>query len=252
MMRPPSDTGDPRRLGTAGATPEPSDVTSRAAEPAPGAEFTIYLVDDEPDVRRALSRALSTRGLPVQTFERAEAFIEAYDPDRPGCLILDYGLPGMSGLDLQALILDKGHPLPIIFITGHGGVSEAVQAIRGGAIDFLEKPFRQDRLMDRIQAARAVAAEMAAARAQQAALAARFRRLTRREAEIVRHMLDTPAEISSKEIGRHLDISPRTVDHHRARILEKLEVASVIEIFGLVGELPRDMVPELLADLIAE
>ncbi|SLN35222.1 Response regulator protein TmoT [Pseudooceanicola marinus] len=260
MRRTPIGVPNPRLLSPAGTRqPGNGHCTSASGGDAAAADngreeadFTVYLVDDDPDVRRALSRAISTRGLAVSTFDRAEAFLQAFDPARPGCLILDYGLPGMSGLDLQAQVVDQGHPLPIIFITGHGGVGEAVQAIRGGAIDFLEKPFRQDRLIERIQAARGVAAEMAAARAQQSELTARLRRLTPREAEIVRHMLDTPAEISSKEVGRHLDISPRTVDHHRARILEKLEVASVIEIFGLVAELPRDMVGDLLSSLIAE
>lgn len=200
--------------------------------------FTVFLVDDDPDVRRALSRAISIRGLPVRTFETAELFLDQYQPGDLGCLILDYGLPGMSGLQLQDHVTRERLPLPIIFITGHGGVSEAVRAIRGGAIDFLEKPFRQGTLIERIQDAHAAALAMVAARAQEEELLLRFGRLTRREAEIVEHMLRHPAEISSKDIGRHLDISPRTVDHHRARILEKLNVASVIEMFGLVAELP--------------
>ncbi|MBT9384336.1 response regulator [Pseudooceanicola sp. CBS1P-1] len=201
------------------------------------ADFTVHLVDDDRDVRRALSRALLARGMPVQDHASAEAFLAAYDPARPACLILDYGLPGMSGLDLQAEIARREDILPIIFITGHGGVAEAVRAMRGGAIDFLEKPFRQAALMERIDTARSTALRLRAARDHQAAIAQRFARLTEREAEIVRQIFAHPAETSSKELARRLDISPRTVDHHRARILEKLNVASVSGLFGLVAEL---------------
>lgn len=202
-----------------------------------GDTFTVFVVDDDPDVRSALSRAITTRGLTVETFETAEAFLNAYDATRPGCLILDYGLPGMSGIDLQARVVEREYDLPVIFITGHGGVSEAVRAMRGGAIDFLEKPFRQSTLMARIQDATTAARQMQEARARREYLAALFDRLTPREREIVQHMLDTPSETSSKEIGRQLDISPRTVDHHRARILDKLEINSVAEIFGLAAQL---------------
>ena len=120
MRRTPIGVPNPRLLSPAG-TRQPGnghctsasrgDAADAAAETATEeADFTVYLVDDDPDVRRALSRAISTRGLAVSTFDRAEAFLEAYDPARPGCLILDYGLPGMSGLDLQAQVVDQGHP----------------------------------------------------------------------------------------------------------------------------------------------
>ena len=196
-------------------------------------EVTVFVVDDDQDIRTSLARALELRGFTVEVYESALAFLAAYDESVIGCVVLDYGMPGMSGLDLQAHINAKGYPLPIIFITGHGGVPESVQAMKGGAVDFLEKPFRQSVLVERIRTAckMALAMKTAAGHAQDVAL--RFDRLTAREREIVDFILEHPGEVTSKEVGRMLGISPRTVDHHRARILEKLEVRSVVELVDL-------------------
>ena len=194
---------------------------------------TVFIVDDDPDIRSSLSRALRLRGFTVESFSSAIAFLETYDCTRPGCLILDQGLPGMTGLELQTHLNDQGHGIPIIFITGHGGVPESVQAMKGGAIDFLEKPFRQAELIERINAALASAETTMRERRKTHDARARFERLTPREREIVDHILENPADISSKGIARALDISPRTVDHHRARILEKLSITSVAELMDL-------------------
>lgn len=194
---------------------------------------TVFIVDDDPAIRASLSRALILRGYEVEVFASAAAFLDGYDDSRLGCLILDHGMPGMSGLELQARLNAEGRMIPIIFITGHGGVPESVQAMKGGAIDFLEKPFRQGDLIERIQQALEMARTMRQTHRAAREIAMRFERLTPRESEIVDHILLNPAEVSSKEIGRHLNISPRTVDHHRARILEKLEVGSVVELIDL-------------------
>lgn len=196
-------------------------------------EPVVFVVDDDQDIRTSLSRALRMRGLRVEAYASAQAFLDAYDESRAGCLILDYGMPGMSGLELQAHVNRKGYPLAIIFITGHGGVPESVQAMKGGAVDFLEKPFRQSVLAERIRTACEMALEMVEAAGRERAVAARFGRLTAREREIVDRVLEHPGVVSSKEIGRLLGISPRTVDHHRARILEKLEIRSVAELVDL-------------------
>lgn len=193
----------------------------------------VFIVDDDPDIRSSLSRALRLRGHTVESFETADAFLERYDSSMFGCLILDQGLPGMTGLELQRHMNNQGIPLPIIFITGHGGVPESVQAIKGGAIDFLEKPFRQTELIERINAALEAAKTQRKSESRKKDARARFERLTPREREIVDHMLRNPSEASSKGIARALDISPRTVDHHRARILEKLLVNSVAELIDL-------------------
>lgn len=200
------------------------------AEPPAG---TVFIVDDDPAIRASLLRALRLRGFEAEAYPSAAAFLDAYDDARSGCLILDHGMPDMTGLELQAHLNGQGRTIPTIFITGHGGVPESVQAMKGGAIDFLEKPFRQSDLIERVHTALALSQAMTLSQRTAAEIAARFARLTPREAEIVAHILAHPAEVSSKEMGRHLDISPRTVDHHRARILEKLGVGSIVEMIDL-------------------
>ncbi|MFV0299576.1 MAG: response regulator transcription factor [Paracoccus sp. (in: a-proteobacteria)] len=202
---------------------------------APGG--TVFIVDDDPDIRSSLSRALRVRGFTVETYDSATAFLDGYDGDPHGCLILDQGLPGMTGLELQTHLNREGHALPIIFITGHGGVPESVQAIKGGAVDFLEKPFRQSDLIERINTALETAEQVMQAESGKREARSKLERLTPREREIVDYMLANPSDLSSKGIARSLEISPRTVDHHRARILEKLEIGSVAELIDLARRL---------------
>ena len=201
--------------------------------------LTVYLVDDDESIRTALLRGLRNRGYLVEAFASASAFLAAYDGAGCGCLVLDHGLPGMTGLELQNHLNAQGSQLPIIFITGHGGVPESVQAIKGGAVDFLEKPFGQSVLVERIETAFDMALRQMQAREGSSKLQQRFARLTMREMEIVNRIVDRPAQTSSKELGAYLDISPRTVDHHRARILEKLQIKSVAELIALVQHLPK-------------
>lgn len=195
--------------------------------------LTVFLIDDDEGIRRSLQRALEKRGYTVESHASAASFLAAYDPARQGCLLLDYGMPGMNGLELQRHLNVLGATIPVIFITGHGGVPESVQAIKAGAVDFLEKPFRQAHLVERIETAFAVARERLDLHEQDRRLRARFQSLTARELEIVQRMIARPSEISSKELAAALGISPRTVDHHRARILEKMNVKSVAELIAL-------------------
>ncbi|KAA8616064.1 response regulator transcription factor [Salipiger aestuarii] len=197
----------------------------------------VFIVDDDQDIRTSLTRALGQRGFAVSAYASAQAFLDAYDGETAACLVLDYGMPGMNGLELQAVLNRQDRPLAVVFVTGHGGVPESVQAIRAGAVDFLEKPFRQSALVARIEMAQQIALEKQAALLRRRDLGARFSRLTAREEEIVERMVDNPAEVSSKEIGNALGISPRTVDHHRARILEKLKIRSLVELVDLVSKL---------------
>lgn len=199
----------------------------------------VYVVDDDQDIRTSLSRGLGQRGFDVECFASAAEFLDAYDGEQAACLILDYGMPEMNGLELQALLTRRDLPLAVIFITGHGGVPESVQAMKGGAVDFLEKPFRQSVLVERIEAAFEIARAHQSARGLRNDIHARIGRLTAREKEIVDHILAHPAEASSKDIANSLGISPRTIDHHRARILEKLRVRSVVELVDLVGKLKQ-------------
>ncbi|MFY0595636.1 MAG: response regulator transcription factor [Cognatishimia sp.] len=196
-------------------------------------QSVVFLVDDEEDVRATLSRALTKRGFSVVAFESARQFLDQYNPEQRGCLVLDYGLPEINGLELQSYMNERELTLPIIFISGHGGIPETVQAIKSGAIDFLEKPFRQNDLVACIQTAFERDQQMRQAASEQNDAKKRFERLTSREREVAVFMMEHPSNTASKEIGRALDISPRTVDHHRARILEKLEIGSVIELVEL-------------------
>lgn len=197
----------------------------------------VFIVDDDQDIRTSLTRALSQRGFEVEAFDCAASFLAGYDGTRAACLVLDYGMPDVNGLELQVELNARGWPLAIVFITGHGGVRQSVQAMRGGAVDFLEKPFRQSELIERINVALEIAETTQADMVQQRDIRARFSRLTEREAEIVDQVLANPAEASSKEIAAALGISPRTVDHHRARILEKLNVRSLVELVKLAASL---------------
>jgi FixJ family two-component response regulator len=195
--------------------------------------LTVFLVDDDEAIRASLSRALDKRGYRVEAHASAVSFMAAYRPSSRGCLVLDYGMPGMNGLELQAHLNAIGSDLPVIFITGHGGVPESVQAIKNGAIDFLEKPFRQATLIERIDLALDIARSQMAARQDGQRRRAQFDRLTARELEIVERIIENPSETTSKELALYLGISPRTVDHHRARILEKLDLKSIVELIAI-------------------
>lgn len=199
------------------------------SEPA-GKEPCVFLVDDDADIRASLSRALSLRGYQVHAYASAADFLESYDGQTPGCLILDYGMPQMNGLELQKHLRDSGLKIPIVFVTGHGGIPESVQAMKMGAIDFLEKPFKQSVLIERIDTAFETDRKSRKASIQTSEIIARYRAMTEREKEIALILSTHTGQNSSKEIARQLGISPRTVDHHRARILEKMEVGSVTEL----------------------
>jgi FixJ family two-component response regulator len=195
--------------------------------------MTVFLVDDDPDIRSSLSRALSKRGFNVETFPSAASFLDGYDGLVDGCLLLDYGMADMNGLELQQHLANAGQTIPIIFITGHGGIAESVTAMKAGAIDFLEKPFRQQTLVDCINEAFEKAQRIQESAAKNKVHHDNFARLTTREKEITQLMVSNSSTVSSKEIGRILDISPRTVDHHRARILEKMATKSVTELVDI-------------------
>lgn len=195
--------------------------------------MTVYIIDDDEDIRSSLSRSLAKRGLRVQTFDGAESFLANYNAAVRGCIILDQGMPGMTGLELQEHLADLGHTIPIIFITGHAGIPESVKAIKGGAVDFIEKPFRTEVLLQRIGTALATDADRRSLIQKSRQAHTRLNSLTARESEIVEFIVKNPGNATSKEIARALAISPRTVDHHRARILEKLQIKSIVELMEL-------------------
>lgn len=194
---------------------------------------TIFVVDDDEDIRSSLSRSLAKRGFSVETFESARAFLDEYEAGRSGCIVLDYGMEGMNGLELQKKLVTDGGAPPIIFITGHGGIPESVEAMKAGAIDFLEKPFRTEVLVDRIKQALKITALANESRDKAVRAKMMLDTLTTREREIVDMIVSNPSNTTSKEIARALEISPRTVDHHRARILEKMQASSMVELIDL-------------------
>lgn len=199
----------------------------------------VFIVDDDDDVRVALSRSLSKRGMEVAAFGDAQSFLDQMDDTTEGCLILDYGMPGMDGLELQEHLLAQNSAIPIIFISGHGGIPESVRATKAGAIDFLEKPFDLGVLIERIEIATQIGERMRDKKNRDRALAEKRQSLTDREEEVLQHILNHPSRTSSKEIAADLGISPRTVEIHRARVHQKVGVKTTIELYELFGPLQR-------------
>lgn len=191
----------------------------------------VFVVDDDEAVRSAVAMLLRSVSLDVETFASARDFLDAWTPDRAGCLVLDLRMPGLSGLELQERLAGQGSPLPIIFLTGHGGVPDAVAAMRAGAVDFLAKPFRDQDLLDRVQEALEVDRSRRAQTGMRAELRSRLERLTPREAEVLDRVVEGQP---NKQIAAELGVSERTVEIHRARVMAKMEAASLAELVRLV------------------
>lgn len=190
-------------------------------------EPTVFIVDDDASVRDALEYLLRSVGLGAKKFASATEFLQAYDPGSPGCLVLDVRMPGMSGLELQEELEERGSTLPIIFVTAHGDVPMAVHAVKAGAVDFLIKPFRDQELLDRVQQAIQDDAKVRDQLENRAAIVDCIGSLTPREREVMDMVVDGKA---NKVIAIDLGISQRTVEIHRARVMEKMQVASVAQL----------------------
>jgi FixJ family two-component response regulator len=194
-------------------------------------EPTVFVVDDDPSVADAIRLLLRSVGLPSEAFGSGKDFLESYDPERPGCLVLDVRMPGMSGLDLQARLKEMGSTLPIIFVTAHGDVPMAVDAVKAGALDFVQKPFRDQELLDKIQEALEVDAHRRVQIRDLTEIQTRLESLTPREFEVMELVV---VGKPNKNIARALGISQRTVEIHRARVMEKMQVRSVSMLVQLV------------------
>jgi two-component system, LuxR family, response regulator FixJ len=191
---------------------------------------TVFVVDDDAPVRKGLSFLLRAGGYRVETFPSALAFLEAYDPRRGGCLLLDVQMPRMTGVELQQQLNVRGWRIPVIFITGHGTVSMAVAAIKAGAFDFVEKPLREETLLECIERALNWSDMVHEEQLESAQLQARAALLTEREREV----LDlVAAGEPNKVIARYLGISFRTVELHRAHITEKLQARSLSDLIRM-------------------
>ncbi len=195
---------------------------------------TVFVVDDDEAVRNSLRLLLKSVGLAATALPSAQDFLSRYDAQQPGCLILDVRMPGMSGLELQEQLNRRGAMIPVIFITGHGDIPMAVEAMQQGAFDFLQKPFRDQDLIDRIQRALEKDKANRAEVSQRARIREHFELLTPREREV----LDLVASGKpNKVMAADLGVSQRTVEIHRARVMEKMHASSLAQLVRMVMDL---------------
>jgi FixJ family two-component response regulator len=187
----------------------------------------VYVVDDDESVRRSLARLMRSAGLAAETFPSAQAFLDRQLPDRTACLVLDVRLPGLSGLDLQGALSETERSVPIIFITGHGSVPMSVQAMKRGAVDFLQKPFDEDDLLAAIGRAFATYRATRADRTERLAIQRRFDTLTSRERQVMGLVV---AGRLNKQIAADLGAAEKTIKIHRGRVMRKMEADSVADL----------------------
>jgi len=192
----------------------------------------VFIVDDDEAIRDALSWLFQSRGVAVKSYDSAEAFLAEWRPGQSGCLLLDIRMSGMSGLDLFDRLRDVSSSLPVIFLTGHGDVPMAVSALKKGAMDFVEKPFNDNELVDRVIEALALSAQRREREADTAGIASRLANLTARERQVMDLVL---AGKLNKVIADDLGITMRTVEVHRAHVFEKMGVKTAVELAQLLS-----------------
>lgn len=195
---------------------------------------TVMVVDDDAGVRNAMRALLKSVGLTSALFASAQEFLASYQPSQQGCLVLDIRMPGMSGLELQQQLNLRGAVIPVIFMSGHADIPMAVEAMQHGAFDFLQKPFRDQDLLDRIQRAMAKDTEVRKSLGEHERIKAHLADLTPREREVLDFMTQG---LQNKSIAQKLDVSPRTIEIHRARVMEKMDAHSVAELVRMMMDL---------------
>lgn len=200
-------------------------------------EPAVHIVDDDAALRRSMVFLAESVGWRVQAWDNPASFLAAARPDMTGCLLLDVRMPGASGLEVRQALLARGITLPTVFITAHGDVAMAVQAMKDGALDFIEKPYKDQQLLDAIAHAMRVGAHRQATASRQAEIARRYAALTPREREVADRVAHG---MPSKLIARELAISDKTVQVHRAHVLEKMAVHSAAELAQLLLKLPPE------------
>lgn len=192
---------------------------------------TVFVVDDDAGVRASIRLLLKSVGIPATPMASAQEFLDAFDPAQPGCLVLDIRMPGMNGLELQQQLNLRGAIMPVLFITGHGDVPMAVEAMQQGAFDFLQKPFRDQELIDRIHKALERDRESRAALTQHDQIRAKLLSLTTREREVLDLLTQGK---QNKVMAAELGISQRTVEIHRAHVMDKLGARSLAQLVRMV------------------
>lgn len=196
-----------------------------------GKEPIVFVVDDDQALRTSLKWLIESVGLGVETYASAKEFMASYYPGRAGCLLLDVRMPGMSGLELQEHFAKNHINIPIIIITGHGDVPMAVRALKSGAVDFIEKPFNDELLLEGIRNALSIDEHRRQLQFQRAEIAARLAQLTPREHEVMDMVTEGK---SNREIASALGVTSKTVEAHRARVMEKMEATSLAELVRMV------------------
>ncbi len=200
----------------------------------------VYLVDDEPDLRRALERLLRAEGCEVEGFSSAAEFLAQVPPEAPGCIVLDVAMPGIDGLAMQQRLTASGGLLPIVFLTGHGDIPMSVRAVKAGAVDFLTKPVKGVDLLRAVGAALDLAEQRQAQRAEWADLQARAAQLTPREREVFGHVI---AGRLNKIIADRIGTTEQTVKVHRARVMDKMGAESVADLVRIGQRIGIDPTP---------
>jgi FixJ family two-component response regulator len=188
---------------------------------------TVFVIDDEASVRRALERQLRTAGYRVETFESAQDYVARAPQATLGCIVTDVRMPGMSGLDLQASLVQAGRALPMVFITGHGDIPTSVRAMKGGAVNFLPKPFSERDILAAVTEALGRSRELERERREIEGLRARYEALTLREREVLALVV---AGLLNKVIADRLGIQETTIKVHRGRVMEKMQAASLADL----------------------
>jgi two-component system, LuxR family, response regulator FixJ len=192
---------------------------------------TVFVVDDDDAVRNSLKMLLKSAGIPATGASNAQEFLSAYDPSQPGCLLLDVRMPGMSGLEMQHELNVRGAMIPVIFITGHGDIPMAVEAMQHGAFDFLQKPFGDQDLLDRVQRALTRDTETRSRMHQTDGIRERLASLSPREREVLDLVTQGKA---NKMVAGDLGVSQRTVEIHRAHVMQKMEAGSLAELVRMM------------------
>ncbi|HET8711767.1 MAG TPA: response regulator transcription factor [Spongiibacteraceae bacterium] len=191
----------------------------------------VYIVEDDEAVRESLQLMLESVGYKTRTYTNANTFLDEQHNDMAGCLVLDIRMPGMNGMELQRKLNERNSMLPVIFVTGHGDVPMAVEAMQQGALDFVQKPYREQELLEKIERAFEIDKTNRESILERQSIAARLQTLTPRELDVLRLMVEGKA---NKVIAIDLDISQRTVEIHRARVMEKLEASSLAHLVRMV------------------
>lgn len=192
---------------------------------------TVFVVEDDEAVRDSLSLLLKSEGLKVRAFSSGNEFLESWNENMAGCIVLDIRMPGMDGMEVQKKLIERGSTLPIIFVTGHGDVPLAVEAMRQGASDFIEKPYREGALLEKVRATLVEDEEQRKLLGQQQLIIDRIRSMTPREREIMDRMV---AGQANKVIAIELEISQRTVEIHRSRVMHKMGTHSLAQLVRMV------------------